>query len=54
MWEIAVGDINGVIAPPDISKLAAVLASFNLNFNDELNAPAEEFMPPTYPDGRRT
>ena len=51
MWEIAVGDINGTIAPPDIPKLGAVLTSFQLNFKDELNAPAEEFMLATYPDG---
>jgi hypothetical protein len=51
MWEIVLGDLNGTLAPPDISKLAAVLASFYLNFKDELNAPAEEFMPAAYPDG---
>jgi len=51
MWEIVLGDLNGTLAPPDISKLAAVLASFYLNFKDELNAPAGEFMPAAYPDG---
>jgi hypothetical protein len=51
MWEIVLGDLNGTLAPPDISKLAAVLTSFSLNFRDVLNAPADEFMPALYPDG---
>ncbi|KIM31189.1 hypothetical protein M408DRAFT_327476 [Serendipita vermifera MAFF 305830] len=50
IWEIGVGDISATIAPPDIAKIGAVLTSFQLNFKDELNAPAQEFMPALYPD----
>lgn len=50
MWEIGIGDIKGVIAPSDIGKILSVLSSFQLNFKDELNAPAQEFMLELYPD----
>jgi hypothetical protein len=50
MWEIVSGDIKGVVAPSEIHKIISVLSSFQLNFKDELNAPAQEFMLEVHPD----
>ena len=51
MWEIMVGDVQGVLSPRQVGRLAAVLRTFGFNFKDEANAPAQEFFPETYPDG---
>ncbi|CAG8607429.1 15845_t:CDS:10, partial [Acaulospora colombiana] len=50
IWEIMAGDIRGTVSPSDIPKIAAALTSFQLNFKDELNAPAQEYMPELFPD----
>lgn len=52
IWEIGVGSLKGALAPSEARVITKALSSFYLNFKDELNAPAEEFMPPTEPDGK--
>lgn len=51
IWEIVVGEIQGVITPLELQKISSALSSFYLNFKDELNAPAEEYNLELYPDG---
>lgn len=50
MWEIIIGDVQGVLSPKQVGKLMTVLHTFGVNFKDEANAPAQEFLPETYPD----
>ena len=51
IWEIDVGAIKGSITPQEAQGISLALSSFNLGFEDELNAPAEELAIPVDPDG---
>ncbi|KAG8827640.1 hypothetical protein FRC19_001885 [Serendipita sp. 401] len=50
MWEIGVGEVEGVMSPTDIRMLLSALRSFQINFNDEANSPAAEFAIEAHPD----
>jgi hypothetical protein len=51
IWEIQLSHIKGSITAKDAMILAAVGRAFSINFDDRLNAPAEEHTLPVNPDG---
>ncbi|CCM03589.1 uncharacterized protein FIBRA_05726 [Fibroporia radiculosa] len=50
IWEIHVSNVKTALSTYQCQLLSALGTSFSLNYTDPLNAPAREFVVPTYPD----
>ncbi|KAF9268932.1 hypothetical protein L218DRAFT_892586 [Marasmius fiardii PR-910] len=50
IWEIHVGRVKSCITASEGSIIAGAGKTFGINYSDVLNAPASDYMPPSYPD----